>query len=178
MTNQPEFKKKKKISRFTWGRSMIFGAGNGVTTLGLRTSSAGFTRRRIKKKITKNAKTLTPSMTLRLTSKIRMELWALFLSLRSFGLGFVLRRGSSPSASVADLILLRVVLRPFPLIFRLGFICAQMHSMSIFVYIFSDRYKVAIESVRSNADTVYITGTESHGEESVIMSSRWKKNCS
>ena len=53
---------------------MIFGAGNGVTTLGLRTSSAGFTRRRIKKKITKNAKTLTPSMTLRLTSKIRIEL--------------------------------------------------------------------------------------------------------
>ena len=32
---------------------MIFGAGNGVTTLGLRASSAGFTRRRIKKKITK-----------------------------------------------------------------------------------------------------------------------------
>ena len=157
---------------------MIFGAGNGVTTLGLRTSSAGFTRRRIKKKITKNAKTLTPSMTFRLTSKIRMELWALFLSLRSFGLGFVLRRGSSPSASVADLVLLRVVLRPFPLIFRLEFICAQMHSMSIFVDIFSDRYKVEIESVRSNADTVNKTGTGSHDGEIVIVSLRWKWNWS
>ena len=80
----------------------------------------------------------------------------------------------SPSALMADLVLLRVVLWPFPLIFRLGFICAQMHNMSIFVDIFSDRYKVEIESVRSNTDIVYITGTKSHNKESVIMSSQWK----
>ena len=73
MTNQPEIKKKKKIT-FHLRKVHNFGAGNGITTLGLRTASAGFTRRRIKKKITKNAKTLTPSMTLRLTSKIRIEL--------------------------------------------------------------------------------------------------------
>ena len=86
----------------------------------------------------------------------------------------MLRRGSSPSASAADLVLFLVVLRPFPLIFRLGFIHAQMHSMSIFVDIFSDRYKDEIKSVRSNADTVYKTGTGSRDGESVIMSSQWK----
>lgn len=111
-------KKNWKIeSNFTWGRSMIFGAGNGVTTLGLWASSTGFIKWRIRNKMMKKAKTTNPSRALILTFKILMKLWSPILSFWTFRSGFEFRRRSNSSTSVEDLILLRALLLPFPLIY-------------------------------------------------------------
>ena len=97
---------------------MIFGAGNGVTTLGLREcSSAEFTRCRTKKNTATNAIALNPRINLRSTLKIRIESWLRRpRSLR--GLATVLdRRPSSRSPDWSEgLNLVRALGLSFPVI--------------------------------------------------------------
>lgn len=95
---------------------MSFGAGKGVTTLGLWACSTGFMRLLIKKNITKKEHTPMPRMILRSTFRIRIKLWSSLLFLLFLKLGFVLRRAPSSPLSVVDLILLRALLRLLPAI--------------------------------------------------------------
>lgn len=102
----------------TIGRSMSFGAGNGVTTLGFCASSGWLTIWWIKNNTIKKARMPNPRRSLRLTSKIPMKLWSLLLFFRILFLRFAWRRGlRSLSTSAVDLFLLRPILRALPAIF-------------------------------------------------------------
>lgn len=106
---------------------MIFGAGKGVTTLGVWGRSTGLIRWWIRNKTSRNRTMPNPRRALRLTLGIRMRLWSLLLSLRywGWGFGFSIRRERSSPPSVEDLIRLRALRRPLPVIFRLGFMDAE-----------------------------------------------------
>lgn len=98
---------------------MIFGAGNGVTTLGRFGSLAGLTRWLTVKNIMRNAAALKPSTYLRLTLRIPMKLSLLLLSLWRLKWGLALCEGLASPESAADLVLLRAVLRPPPVMIEL-----------------------------------------------------------
>ena len=90
---------------------MTFGARKGVTTLGLWDSSAGLIRPWITNNMMKKAITLNPSINLRSTLKIRIELWFLPRSLRGLKSGLVRRdEDSSRSPSPEVFTLLRALL--------------------------------------------------------------------